>query len=88
MAKFAIPVATLRDNELVQFAAGDEVPEWADGLVGDHCLVPEDLDLDEDDAEDLPPEPTPEPEPVPEDEKPADPAVPDFTKPRARAPRK
>ncbi|MEV8149949.1 hypothetical protein AB0O52_17615 [Arthrobacter sp. NPDC080073] len=25
----------------MHFAPGDELPEWAEGLVGKHCLVPE-----------------------------------------------
>lgn len=68
MAKFAIPVATLRDNELVQFAAGDEVPEWAEDIVGDHCLV---LDAEELEELEAKVQPQVEPETPAEDAPPA-----------------
>ena len=50
MAKiFGIHVALMRGIEVAQFAPGDEVPEWALDLVGDHCLK-QDLEDDESDT--------------------------------------
>lgn len=88
MATFAAYVIVHGETGPVQFAPGDELPEWAEGLVGDHCLT----------------EPQPEPEtpaapavvPAVPVEPPADPPVvseapaidvPDFTgaKPQRRA---
>ena len=39
MATFAAHVIVHGESGPVQFAPGDEVPEWADGLVGDHVLT-------------------------------------------------
>ncbi|SEI44796.1 hypothetical protein SAMN04487917_101345 [Arthrobacter sp. yr096] len=41
MATFAEHVVVMRDFTAVTFKPGDELPDWAVGLVGDHCLVPE-----------------------------------------------
>lgn len=38
MAIFKVYTAVHRGMESVHFAPGDELPEWAVGLVGDHCL--------------------------------------------------
>lgn len=39
MAVFAVHVVLSHDFVAVQFVPGDEVPGWAEGLVGAHCLV-------------------------------------------------
>ncbi len=41
MATFAAHVFVHGESGPVHFAPGDELPEWAEGLVGKHCLVPE-----------------------------------------------
>lgn len=41
MAVFATHVVVLHGFEAVTFSPGDELPEWAEGLVGAHCLEPE-----------------------------------------------
>lgn len=39
MAKFKVHVVLSDGLDFVQFAPGDEVPDWALDLVGDHCLA-------------------------------------------------
>lgn len=39
MAFFGVHVVLPHGCDYVQFAPGDEVPDWAVGLVGDHCLA-------------------------------------------------
>ncbi|MFF1382775.1 hypothetical protein ACFVWT_04335 [Arthrobacter sp. NPDC058288] len=92
MAVFATHVVLMRDFQAVAFAPGDELPEWAEGKVGDHCLVPEpeasdadgsgtqDAAEDEDPAEDQTDSETDEPESEDEPQAPAA-DVPDFTAP-------
>lgn len=47
--KFKVYVAVHKDPaETVWFAPGDDVPEWAEGLVGDHCF-----EVNTDDEEDV-----------------------------------
>ncbi|WP_284763393.1 hypothetical protein [Arthrobacter sp. efr-133-R2A-63] len=41
MATFAAHVFVHGESGPVHFAPGDELPEWAESLVGKHCLVPE-----------------------------------------------
>lgn len=41
MAVFATHVALMRDFQAVSFSPGDELPDWAEKLVGAHCLEPE-----------------------------------------------
>ena len=36
--KFAVYVHVPRGTEMVAFAPGDKVPDWAKDVVGDHCL--------------------------------------------------
>lgn len=69
MATFAVHVVLSHEFVAVQFAPGDEVPEWAVGQVGAHCLVGDIAPVDVPDADD-----DPDPAPVVS----AD--VPDFTK--------
>lgn len=85
MAVFATHVVLMRDFQAVAFAPGDELPEWAEDLVGAHCLEPEaDADGAEGEgAEDPEPEAdegdaeVEEPTPAPAD-------APDFTAPAPR----
>ncbi|WP_028265930.1 hypothetical protein [Arthrobacter sp. MA-N2] len=44
MATFAAHVFVHGESGPVHFAPGDELPEWAEGLVGKHCLEPEAVD--------------------------------------------
>ncbi|CAH0233941.1 hypothetical protein SRABI26_02723 [Arthrobacter sp. Bi26] len=74
MSEFAVHTIVHHVGAPVSFAPGDEVPEWADALIGDHVLAePRDLqepDIevpadDTDEAADVPEEiDTPESEPV------------------------
>lgn len=41
MTKFAVHTIVHRDGMPVAFAPGDELPGWAEGMVGDHCLTSE-----------------------------------------------
>ncbi|SDK79312.1 hypothetical protein [Arthrobacter sp. ok362] len=41
MATFAAHVTVHGESGPVHFAPGDELPEWAEGLVGKHCLEAE-----------------------------------------------
>lgn len=43
MAKLSANTTLLREDtlEVVSLAAGDEVPDWATGLVGDHLIEDE-----------------------------------------------
>lgn len=72
MPKLVKYVPVRRGLDTVWLSPGDELPEWAAGLVGDHAL--------EDEA--------PEPAPLPEEDAPAAKSksseVPDFTAPAAR----
>ncbi|MDN4644928.1 hypothetical protein [Arthrobacter sp. PsM3] len=81
------------DGALASLAPGDELPDWAEGKVGDHCLVPDspadalvpDADEDSEVDSDLDPE-TESDESERDDEEPeALDAVPNFT---AAAPRR
>ncbi|POH58270.1 hypothetical protein [Arthrobacter glacialis] len=86
-------------GQLHQWSPGDEVPEWVEPMVGDHCILllpevsedPEGTDADEDE-ESTPSES--DPEDAEEDATPEAPAADvslDFTKPaarRGRAPKK
>lgn len=68
MPKFSVHVAlSSPDFRAVTFAPGDEVPEWAVGQVGEHCLMP-----------DVAPAPDAQ---ETEDAPVATPAAPDFTAP-------
>lgn len=62
MAVFATHVVLMRDFQAVAFAPGDELPEWAEGLVGDHVLTSDEVESDPGPAVD--PDPVVEPEPV------------------------
>ena len=95
MAVFATHVVLMRDFQAVAFAPGDELPEWAEDLVGAHCLEPEaEIESDSDDVEseadgDADPDPDPESNPdeeMSEGEEPtaAPSDVPDFTAPAPR----
>lgn len=84
MAVFATHVVLMRDFQAVSFAPGDELPEWAEGLVGAHCLEPEDgTDADTEDAdEDQDPETESEEKSADDEEPSAAPTdAPDFTAP-------
>jgi hypothetical protein len=48
MATFAAHVVVHGDAGPVQFAPGDDLPDWAVGLVGDHVLIIEPEDPAED----------------------------------------
>lgn len=86
MAVFATHVVLMRDFQAVAFAPGDELPEWAEDLVGAHCLEPEAAEADGAEGEGAE-EPEPEadegdaegeePTPAPAD-------APDFTAPAPR----
>jgi hypothetical protein len=90
MAVFATHVVLMRDFQAVRFAPGDGLPEWAEGLVGAHCLEPEtgfepgsadvDTDVDPDPKQEQDPEPD-ETDPDEDEPSPAPAAVPDFTAP-------
>lgn len=41
MPNFKVHVVLTRGLEIVQFAPGDALPDWAVDLVGDHCLESE-----------------------------------------------
>jgi hypothetical protein len=86
MAVFATHVVVMRDFEAVKFAPGDELPEWAEALVGAHCLVPEaEPDSDSDNAGDADGEPdTDEDDVEAEEPTPAPADAPDFTAPAPR----
>lgn len=81
MSVFSVHTVVHRDGQAVQFAPGDELPDWADGKVGAHCLVPEDSKPANDGPE-LDPEPAAPSE--------TGTAAPDFTSaaPRRGRPRK
>lgn len=38
MKIFAVNTIVHREHQPVTFSIGDTLPEWAEGLVGDHCL--------------------------------------------------
>ena len=80
MSVFTVHTLVHRDGLPVAFAPGDELPDWAVGKVGDHCLA--------DTGSKPRPAPAAESTPEPADDKP----VPDFTKPaparRGRPPKK
>lgn len=98
MAIFATHVVLMRNFEAVVFTPGDELPEWAIGQVGAHCLEAETGT----EAEPVPAEPEGvEAEAEPQDEaeaedvdaepvKPKATAAPDFTSaaPRRSKPRR
>lgn len=52
MATFAAHVIVHGETGSVQFAPGDEVPEWAVDQVGAHVLEPEETPADEQDESD------------------------------------
>lgn len=83
MAVFAAHVVLMRDFQAVTFAPGDDLPEWAEGLVGDHVLTADEVES--------PVEPDPEAAPVveagPEDAVPEDNEPVDFTGPKPRGTR-
>lgn len=71
-----------RDGNSTSFTAGDELPDWAIGLVGDHCLVEPAADPVDLTAVEPVPEVAAEPEvPEAEPEKVEPAAEPDFTQP-------
>lgn len=74
---FAVNV-TVRDKRgfLVKFRAGEAVPEWAEGLVGDHCVAGGGMSTPADDAVKVA-GPAEGEQPKPTD-------GPDFTKPAPR----
>lgn len=86
MAVFATHVVLSRGFQAVRFAPGDELPEWAEGKVGSHCLAPEDSDTEEA----VEPETGIDPDAEESDEEPEPDAAPDFTAaaPRRGRPRK
>lgn len=88
MAIFATHVVLMHEFQAVSFAPGDELPEWAEGMVGAHCLEPE-LDSEDDEDSDADAE---EAESEAEDSAPAAESAPDFTgatpAPRRGRPRK
>jgi hypothetical protein len=93
MAVFATHVVLMRDFQGVAFAPGDELPEWAEDLVGAHCLEPETESASDsvDDEEESDTDPDPESEPEGDEseasgEEATAPAgdAPDFTAPAPR----
>lgn len=65
------------NGDLVALAPGDELPEWAEGLLGEHCFAPDEAaakpeDPDAGDEREVKPSPKSEP------------AAPDFTAPAPR----
>lgn len=88
MPHFKVHVVLTVGLDVVQFAPGDEVPDWALEFVGDHCFADAvEPDVVSDEPFMRPADDSAEPAPEP-----AATAAPDFTgaaKPRAtRAPRK
>ena len=86
MAFFGVHVVLPHGCDYVQFAPGDEVPDWAVELVGEHCLAADSELPEPDDSED----PDREPQPPADNEHVAEgaekfpkapPAGPDFTAP-------
>lgn len=95
MAIFATHVVLMRNFEAVVFTPGDELPEWAIGQVGAHCLEADtDIKAEADPAPAEPEGADPEgTEPKDEDAAPVKPrtaGAPDFTSaaPRRGRPRK
>ncbi len=86
--KLSAHVALTHGLDLVRFAPGDDLPEWAEGLVGEHALEPEKTKVGtaevevtaDDDDEDVLGEPS-EVEKVVSEEQGLD-----FTKPARRGP--
>lgn len=82
MPKLAVSVVLPHESGFVQFLSGDELPGWAIGLVGDHCLVEPAADPVDLIAVEPVPEVVAEPEvPEAEPEKVEPAAEPDFTQP-------
>lgn len=75
MAVFGVHVVVPRGYEYEAFAPGDVVPDWAVGLVGDHCLRSDDVPVADAEADEV------------TDDAPVSDA-PDFTKPARRNARK
>lgn len=92
MATFAAHVVVHSDAGPVQFAPGDEVPDWAVDLVGDHVLAddPEPESASEPAAVDADDEDDPDADESDDEELDAPAAAPDFTTaaPRRGRPRK
>ena len=86
MATFAAYVIVHGESGPVQFAPGDDVPEWADGLVGDHCLTEPRAKVEPELEAPVVPPAEPPVEPVTPPVDPEAPTVPDFTgaKPQAQ----
>lgn len=56
MATFAAYVIVHGDTGPVQFSPGDELPDWADSLVGDHVLTePREESVSDADEDETPP---------------------------------
>lgn len=95
MKIFAVNTIVHREHQPVAFSVGDALPEWAEALVGDHCLTQEaaeaaaDGDEHSGDAESTSDESEVEPEASTAEEAAEAEAV-DFTKParRTAAPKK
>lgn len=71
MSTFAVHTVVHRDGFPVFFTPGDELPEWAEGVVGDHVLTADSKPAPKDDETD---------DEADEDSTPAS-DVPDFTAP-------
>jgi len=86
MATFAAYVIVHGDAGPVQFAPGDDVPDWADSLVGDHVLTEPREEVETEPEVPVVPPVEPPATPAPEAVEPESPDVPDFTgtKPQAQ----
>lgn len=89
MKIFAVNTIVHREYQPVAFSVGDVLPDWAEGLVGDHCLEspaePSDAPGDEGSDDPEKPTDTADNSDAVDDEAPAEPSdAPDFTKPARR----